>query len=350
MINPQPCDLQIDKTCCVPTPVSPGIDICDGKALRAVFEVVSGSCADVTNLQDGKAKCTGLNPVLAPTDTVDITVLRDADKIAVNGILGGATGIPVGSQVVITNIVDSNGELKSNTSVRVSGPGGSQDLEIHTSCSQSLSCGDQFGSLKLVELETTNGGNTICPVADPDGTQCTPPQGQLGVGCTERPAEIVFEYTGSACQSPLPQPSDKASCSGNPFGANDVSVIYTGKDPAKFTLTPNSGIDVGESFAFTATGRDELHSDSTFLIQGPGGVLQSVKLHTSCSQPLRCGDEFGALKIVEFTQKDGVKVSCDTDPGPLFQTACEVPLAPPTPHCTSKVMELQLAYIGDAFG
>ncbi len=347
IVNPTPCDLLIEKTCCLPTPASPGIDICEGKSVRAVFEVTGGGCDATTNDQEGKAKCSGLDPVLDPGDTVDITVLKDEDKVSVNGNLGGTTGVPVGSTIEFTHV---DGELKASTKFRVSGPGGNQELTVHTSCSKSLACGDQFGSVQLVELQTTEGGTTVCTQPEEGGTQCTPPQGQVGVGCTERPVQIVFEYTGSACQNPLPQPPDKAECAGDPAGAQPVSVTYTGKDPGKFTLDPASNIDVGETFSFTATGRDELHSESQFLIADAGGVVQNLRLHTSCSQPLACGDEFGALKIVEFTQKDGTVVSCDTDPGPLFQQACEVPLAPPTPHCTSKVMELQLAYIGDAFG
>ena len=111
------------------------------------------------------------------------------------------------------------------------------------------------------------------------------------------------------------------------------------------SVSPASYLTVGETFRLTATGRDELHSESSFQIVGGGAPLQSVVLHTSCSQPLRLGDEFGALKIVGFTQGDGT-VRQLADPGaPIFLDSCEVPLAPPAPHCTSKVMELTLLYI-----
>ncbi len=306
IVNPVECDLSIEKTCCVPAPASPGLDLCDGKTTRAVFEVVGGDCADTTNYQDGEVKCTGTNPVLDPeNDTVDIAIIKDADKISVNGTLGGATGVPVGSTI---EFVHSGGDLKGNTKFEISGPGGTQLLHIHTSCSRSLACGDQFGSVQLVELETTLGGTVICDPVVPDGTtQCTPPQGEVGLECTAKPAEIIFQYTGVDCQDPLPQ--EGAKCSGDPAGAEPVSVIYTGTKPDRYTLSPSSNIKVGETFAFTATRASGVPAQSKFLIQDVNGVVQNVEIHTSCSQPLACGAEFGSLKIVEYTQKDGLNVS-----------------------------------------
>ena len=34
-------------------------------------------------------------------------------------------------------------------------------------------------------------------------------------------------------------------------------------------------------------------------------VLQSIKFHTSCSQPLTIGDQFGAIELVAFVDKNG---------------------------------------------
>ena len=40
----------------------------------------------------------------------------------------------------------------------MAGPGGTQTLSIVTSCDKGLACSDQFGSVMLVQLETTGGG------------------------------------------------------------------------------------------------------------------------------------------------------------------------------------------------
>jgi hypothetical protein len=74
-----------------------------------------------------------------------------------------------------------------------------------------------------------------------------------------------------------------------------------------------------------------------------------VEFHVSCSQPLALGDEFGSFKLVEFTTKAGTHVALPVgDPGPF--DACEVPLAPPGPHCTDDLDDITLVYIGDFLG
>ncbi len=135
-------------------------------------------------------------------------------------------------------------------------------------------------------------------------------------------------------------------CSGNPVLAQPVSVAYTGKDPDKISVSPASNINLGETFRVTATGRDELHSNTKLQITSSNDILQTLEIHTSCSQPLAPGDVFGGLRLVEFTTKDGgVKVLGDPD-APIFFESCEVPTASAGPHCTSKVAELTLRYLG----
>jgi hypothetical protein len=348
------CELELDKTCCIPAPPIPGADVCDGKLLRMVLEYTGDDCSATTNDQEGKAKCSGDT---FGTEPVDITITgKDVDKIAVNGVIGGTTGFDLGDLATFTNEVDASGELKASTKFDVIGPGGvTQSLTIHTSCSKALRCGDQFGGMKLVELESTLGGIADCtPPPEPEGpeTACTGAGFPEGTSCDSRPLEVEFEYTGSDCQDPLPNPQGgKAKCNGDPGDAVGlVSVTYTGKDPGKITVDPASNIDVGDVFRVTATGRDELHSNTKLLIADADSIEQSLEIHTSCSQPLALGDEFGALKVIGFTTKDGGTKEL-ADPGaPIFLDSCEVPLVPPTPHCTSKVLELQLAYIGDEFG
>jgi hypothetical protein len=347
-VNPA-CALAIDKTCCIPAPPTPGGDICEGKVLRAVFEYTGNGCGATTNDQEGKAKCSGDT---FGSEPVDVAITKDEDKIAVDGVIGGTGSYNVGDSFTVTNEVDASGELKASTKFDVSGPGGTQSLTIHTSCSKALRCGDEFGGVKLVELETTEGGTTVCTPPDPAGTACTAPGFPEGTSCDSAFTEIAFEYTGSDCQDPLANPQGgKAKCAGDPTNATGlVNVTYTGKDPDKITVAPASNIDVGDTFRVTATGTDKLKASTKLLISDADSVEQSLTIHTSCSQPLALGDEFGALKVVEFTTVDGGTKALVDPNAPIFADACEVPLAPPSPHCTSKVLELQLAYVGDFFG
>jgi hypothetical protein len=73
------CQLAIDKTCCVPSPPSPGVDQCDGKVLRMVFEYTGDDCTATTNGQEGKAKCSGDTQFTAPMD-VSAAVTRSSPR------------------------------------------------------------------------------------------------------------------------------------------------------------------------------------------------------------------------------------------------------------------------------
>ena len=59
-----------------------------------------------------------------------------------------------------------------------------------------------------------------------------------------------------------------------------------------------------------ATGRDEFHSETKLEIRQDGRSMQSLNIHTSCSQPLEAGDQFGSLELVAFNGQDarGVEV------------------------------------------
>ena len=58
------------------------------------------------------------------------------------------------------------------------------------------------------------------------------------------------------------------------------------------------------------------------------------------------GDQFGSLKVVGFTTKDGgTKTLTDPEPPDLTKD-CTIPEPPPPPHCTTKVKSLTLRYLG----
>jgi len=350
MVNPIECALQLDKTCCVPQPPLPAGSICDGKAVRAVFEIVGGDCSDTTNFQEGEAKCSGPNPILDPlTDTVSIAFRKDGDKMDATP----STGLAVGDTFEITS--SSGPILKNQLKLLVSGPGGTQQQEVHVSCSRALRCGDQFGSLRLVELESELAGTVVCtdPGAPQGETRCVPPSAPPGTQCDSKLVEAVFEFNPTNCQNPLPNPQGgSASCSGDASDANlPVAVTYVGKQPDRISVEPASGIEPGDQVRVAATGRKDFHPNVNLLISDDDSVEQSLSIHTSCSQPLGCGDVFGSMTLVSFRTKDGLEVECDaTPPASPFADACEVPLTPPTPHCTSQLNELVLAYLGDQFG
>ena len=353
-VPPPACDLEIDKTCCIPKPAKPSDqdDICDGKAERVTFDLIGGKCGDTSNRQHGKAKCIGKNPIDDPaSDVVTVTVTQYASVIRVNGQPSPVTVDLAASSTI--EFTSTTGLLPRDIEFKISGPGGWQKLEIDTSCHKALHCDDRFGAVQLVELESTLGGTVSCNTTGVQTeTHCESPSGGVGTPCDAEVTEVAFRFNPSACQSPLPNPQGGwAECSGDASDSHlPVSVVYAGSRRAKVKLTPNAGIQPGDIFRVSATGWSELPDLLKLLVQDDDSVEQQVELKTSCSKPLACGDVFGSLEVVGFTTESGLEVTCEEEPPPTFQQACECPVAPPKPHCTSSLEEIQLVYLADLFG
>jgi hypothetical protein len=101
------------------------------------------------------------------------------------------------------------------------------------------------------------------------------------------------------------QTSDKWSCSGDPIFAGPVQVVMT-KDASKFTVIPSDQtIGVGDTFEIRKSDPigSEFPSEIEFDIRKDGQTLQSLNFHTSCSQPLNVGDQFGSVVLTDFTPK-----------------------------------------------
>ena len=117
-----------------------------------------------------------------------------------------------------------------------------------------------------------------------------------------KPTALVFQYTGEGCVDGNDQASDKWSCSGDPRIASPVQVVMT-KDADKFDVTPSSDIGIGGNFEIRMKeDGKEFPSEIKFDIRN-GQTLQSLKIHTSCSQPLSVGDQFGSVILVVFEPK-----------------------------------------------
>ncbi len=307
------------------------------------FRFTGADCASSVNGQaSDKWDCAGI----AGASPVGITVVEDPSRIASDA-----------SAVFLDEEFTVFGDFSSRTRLAIGG----QSLEIHTSCSQPLAVGDTFGSLEVVAIngvlpgnevvftyEVTNAGDA--PVADVVVTDdVLGPIGTIGsidpgatvvleataivtetvtnvvtvvagggmctatddvtvtveeplLSCADgKPQRLVFEYTGESCAASSHSQGDKATCSGSLAGEEPVRIVYTGKDPGDFTVAPgDSSIAVSDLVTVEATGRDHFHADTKLEVRQGGIVLQSLKLHSSCSQPLNVGDQFGSLILREF--------------------------------------------------
>ena len=342
LINPLECELDLDKTCCVTQPVLPDLDACadDDDIVELTMEYTGDKCHNSSNDQGRAFRCWGRRRLGEPAS---VTILKNASQLTATP----SSGIMKGDEVVFTS---STGTLFDKLKLKVLGPWyRRQYLKIDTSCDRAIQCGDKFGAFTVTGIETVLNGVVDCN-APPPPPECAPNGDPAGTPCDAKLIDMVPEYNGQDCQDPLPNPQNgEAECEGDATGATNVGVIYTGKKPNRQTITPASGINDGDRIRVSATWWSGLFPNQEYKIVDSGGVLQTIDFHVSCSQPLALGDEFGSFKLVEFTTKSGFTAALGAGgPGPF--DACEVPLAPPGPHCTDDLQEVTLVYIGDFLG
>ncbi len=281
------CELQVDKKCLV-TQVPTGDD-CQGKVQEAIFEYTGGDCT-ITNTQGGKATCDGA----IPGEFVDVSSLSD----------GLERVISVDSEGTVTvAFTHSSGQFSSTTGFTVQGTDGNQVLEIHTSCSKPLAVGDQFGSMRLVELTTTEGGHVTEAEPVPSDA-CEFPFIVPSCETTGKPGNLTFDYTGAPCSaSQNGQGADKFECSPDPgFQLAALDFVTVTRDADKVFAT----VDGTEVTLTNIDGR--FRAETEFTLTDVNGNTQSLNIHTSCSQPLEVGDSFGALTLVAM---DGHRVGAE---------------------------------------
>jgi hypothetical protein len=113
---------------------------------------------------------------------------------------------------------------------------------------------------------------------------------------------LQFKYTGASCAASNNPQSGKATCSGDPAGAEPVRIIVTSKD-GKTTYYDSlvDSVDLGETFTAAAPAGKSFAADTVVRIYKGGTLLQTLGIHTSCSQPIAVGNKFGSLELTAGT-------------------------------------------------
>jgi hypothetical protein len=339
LVNPLECELELDKTCCIPQPSLPDLGECEGDMESITLEYTGGSCKRSNNHQGKSFCCHGYRKL---GDPADIWLLDWQGTV----VASDTQDIMIGEEVVFSS---STGVLPSRTKIKVKDDWHhKQYVEIDTSCKKSVECDDRFGPFTVTGFESTLGGEVDCDAPPPPG-DCVSSGDPAATPCDAKLIDMVLEYNGQDCQVPLPNPQNgEAECSGDATGATDVNVVYTGMFPSRQTVSPASGINDGDRIRVTATFWGGLFPNQKFQLSDSSGVIQTIEFHVSCSQPLFLGDEFGSFKLVEWKTKEGTELALGDPIEP--QDACEIPLSPPGPHCTSDLQSITLVYIGDFLG
>jgi hypothetical protein len=131
-----------------------------------------------------------------------------------------------------------------------------------------------------------------------------------------RPTALSFVYTGDSCgaqaasnnsQGGLPNTSGDYECAGS-LGPDDLGRevrLVPVKKPERFEMDPATGFFGDLLTIRTKSNNNRLfpHTELEVRDANTGEVLQEVTLHTSCSQPLIIGEQFGSLKLFTFFLK-----------------------------------------------
>lgn len=218
-----------------------------------------------------------------------------ADKLIFSGTLD-----PEASFVVSGRRKDAT--LGPDVTLRVAGV---VNAVFHTDCgaggpkgsgsaSQSIGPGLVRGAFEVLSGRSKDGG-LLCPI---------PTAGNIGdTFCANgaKPRALTLRYTGLDCSATHhSQAAGKVACTGNPAMASPVHILAGDGTTVWFDglVSLDGSFDVDAATA----GATKLGVTTTFQVEDlQHRLLQSLQVHTSCSQPLNRGDQYGTLELLGFT-------------------------------------------------
>jgi hypothetical protein len=284
--NEETCQVEINKTCLVYTPVALfAADKCDGKLKQ--FTVVWEGPDGVT--------ISGL-----PNDTNN-DLVNDGDEVTFIGPFSqndvvatiNLNGSRYGESVFHMSCSDENFNSADDCN-KLAGNGKSDDNAYKNEWSLEgfVDDSDQVLDCSPATADTIPVASS-CDVSDMPGMDCE----TLG-----KPTAISFRYNvATECNSSANNQGSTAECtdSGTLNGPVTISLLANADD---FQLSTTS-LNDGESVDITPTG-DKLPSRIELQLND-GNSSQTLNIHLSCSVPLAVGDVFGALELTALNGQDG---------------------------------------------
>ncbi len=190
--------------------------------------------------------------------------------------------------------------------------------------------------VKLVDVTNTAGHPDVSDAYDVDGVRaihssigpCDTPPPESGIHiekftlvqersseiCSSKPVTLTMRYTGDGDDATShSQDSSKVNVDGDPNDTSPVRILVTDKENPSDNRAKvffDGPVVLGDTFVIDAdnAGQNKLGSKTfVFIYRIVGGeiLLQSIEFHTSCSQPLFLGNQFGSVQLVGFTDEDG---------------------------------------------
>jgi len=178
-----------------------------------------------------------------------------------------------------------------------------EDVTVDINTDLVLACGDNHNiTVTLPDAELKDDECNKCIII-----KNTCDKGELGEDCKDKPKTMTFTYLGGTCDSDNNMQGEKSSCMDHVVGG-------AGFDPVRVVIQKVGGGEVyydsvtatvNPGDQVTGSSVDRFGSETEILIYDETDtLLQSIEVHTSCSQPLRLGDVFGTMLLQGMTYKD----------------------------------------------
>ncbi len=222
----QDCELGVVKTCFVPSDGDDDDDDdCYGDVTAMKLEYTGSGCAGLTNLQGGKATCEG---GMENAEPISVKVLDDRGR----EVYADAPVVLLGDVIEATAANAGRDKFGPTTQIRLGD--GEESISFHTSCSKPLHVGDQFGSMRLVEISSTGAGTITLPDPTVDleagAPTCAIPAVPPTPHCEGKIQELGMRYVDSSCADSTGDQGDKFSCNGDSAAAEPVRIVCTRHD------------------------------------------------------------------------------------------------------------------------
>ncbi len=297
-------DLVVEGCVLVPPPAPHDSD-CRGKVVRMTLQYTGAGPVATSHSQDPrKVSVVGDAASTEPVSMLIVNKRRDK-------IWATVSGINIGDEILVEAAAANADHLDSETRVTITDAVGNtiEEVRFHTSCSQPLNAGDQFGSLLVASVTSTEGGE-VTNDPEPEPEICVKELPAMsGPHCKGKVRVLSLRYTGGGCGATIhSQDPRKVKCSGDAGNATPVRIVAT-DNRGDYLFLDQAGVELGDVVDIIALegGRSDLKADTVVrILDGNGAVIEEVKFHTSCSQPLNLGDQFGSFEVFALETTEGI--------------------------------------------
>jgi hypothetical protein len=274
-------------------------DLCVGdRKPNQLTMIYTGDSGNGSNSQTGTK-----SPVISGSMSgQSLVTIKWVKKDDISTVYQTFSNVPVDGPIVLNAGVDghndSDGHLHHETRLIICYPTGTavQDIKFHTSCSAPLFIGDTFGGLELGQFVDED-GNVDCNPSTPDTEEGDCPTSGKKIQTLSLLYQGKNDTNSSHTQDPTKVEIDDYN--GGPTGATVyIEVCDDLTSPSNIWFAGDVGLN--STFVATAGGGTSKLTNETFVkvyASNGGDLLQEIEFHTSCSQPLVVGNEFGSITI-----------------------------------------------------